>query len=312
MPRGHGNSGSSFEFKHGTEKKNLKYTNTNYHITKKLWCLLFLHDLFSKKMEFLFGSRKTPEQMLKQNQRALNRAMRELDRERSKLEQQEKKIIADIKKMAKQGQMVRQTMRPVLLCKLWRLKSARIVMIFFSPTAGRSQDHGQGSGPHPALRQEVHHDESQHPGSQSEDTDAQVQQQHGTGHERCHQSHGHHEQTGLSDSCRPIRKQTGRNLFMGLSPCRLASAQLKLPQIQKIMMEFEKQSEIMDMKEEMMNDAIDDAMGDEDDEDERWGRGNASFQSCHLSQQKTLLKTSNSCHVNILYTVNSLVLQYFL
>uniref|UniRef100_A0A3B3BBM8 Charged multivesicular body protein 2A n=2 Tax=Atherinomorphae TaxID=1489913 RepID=A0A3B3BBM8_ORYME len=99
-------------------------------------------------MEFLFGKRKTPEEMLRQNQRALNRAMRELDRERMKLEQQEKKIIADIKKMAKQGQM------------------------------------------------------------------------------------------------------------------------LKLPQIQKIMMEFEKQSELMDMKEEMMNDAIDDAMGDEDDEEE--------------------------------------------
>ena len=46
--------------------------------------------------------------------------------------------------------------------------------------------------------------------------------------------------------------------------------QMKLPQIQKIMMEFEKQSEIMDMKEEMMNDAIDDAMGDEDDEEERY------------------------------------------
>lgn len=45
--------------------------------------------------------------------------------------------------------------------------------------------------------------------------------------------------------------------------------QLKLPQIQKIMMEFERQSEIMDMKEDMMNDAIDDAMGDEDDEEER-------------------------------------------
>ncbi|KAA8581234.1 hypothetical protein FQN60_002815 [Etheostoma spectabile] len=56
-------------------------------------------------MDFLFGKRKTPEEMLKQNQRALNRAMRELDRERMKLEQQEKKIIADIKKMAKQGQM---------------------------------------------------------------------------------------------------------------------------------------------------------------------------------------------------------------
>ena len=34
---------------------------------------------------------------------------RDLDRERSKLEQQEKKVIADIKKMAKAGQMVCQS-----------------------------------------------------------------------------------------------------------------------------------------------------------------------------------------------------------
>ena len=54
-------------------------------------------------------------------------------------------------------------------------------------------------------------------------------------------------------------------------------AQMKLPQIQKIMMEFEKQSEIMDMKEEMMNDAIDDAMGDEDDEEERYVRYKTHF-----------------------------------
>merc|ERR1719264_1354717 len=39
-----------------------------------------------------------------------------------------------------------------------------------------------------------------------------------------------------------------------------------LLEIQKIMMEFEKQSEIMDMKEEMMSDTIDDALGDEEDE----------------------------------------------
>merc|ERR1711893_284456 len=43
---------------------------------------------------------------------------------------------------------------------------------------------------------------------------------------------------------------------------------MKLPQIQKIMQEFEKQSEMMNMKEEMMNDVMDDAMGDEDDEEE--------------------------------------------
>merc|ERR1719367_1889435 len=36
---------------------------------------------------------------------------------------------------------------------------------------------------------------------------------------------------------------------------------MKLPEIQKLMMEFEKQSE-------MMEDAIDDVMGDEDDEEE--------------------------------------------
>ena len=37
---------------------------------------------------------------------------------------------------------------------------------------------------------------------------------------------------------------------------------MNLPQIQKIMMEFEKQSEIMDMKEEVMNDAIDEVIGE--------------------------------------------------
>lgn len=82
-------------------------------------------------MEFLFGKRLTPEEMLRRNQRSLNKgrslinqnyteyklnicvflivilsAIRDLDRERMKMEQQEKKIIADIKKMAKDNQMV--------------------------------------------------------------------------------------------------------------------------------------------------------------------------------------------------------------
>merc|ERR1711970_896503 len=56
-------------------------------------------------LEWLFGRKMTPDEMLRQNQRALNKAIRDLDRERSKMEAQEKKIIADIKKMAKQGQM---------------------------------------------------------------------------------------------------------------------------------------------------------------------------------------------------------------
>merc|ERR1719271_1645139 len=43
---------------------------------------------------------------------------------------------------------------------------------------------------------------------------------------------------------------------------------MNLPQIQKIMMEFEKQNEVMGMKEEMMEDAMDDAFADDEDEDE--------------------------------------------
>lgn len=43
---------------------------------------------------------------------------------------------------------------------------------------------------------------------------------------------------------------------------------MNLPQIQKILQEFEKQSEIMGMKEEMINEAMDDAMEDEGDEEE--------------------------------------------
>merc|ERR1719323_484571 len=54
----------------------------------------------------------------------------------------------------------------------------------------------------------------------------------------------------------------------GVTKAMMMMKQMKLPEIQKIMQEFEKQSEIMDMKEEMMNDVMDDAMGDEDDEEE--------------------------------------------
>uniref|UniRef100_A0A1I8IJL8 Charged multivesicular body protein 2a n=1 Tax=Macrostomum lignano TaxID=282301 RepID=A0A1I8IJL8_9PLAT len=43
---------------------------------------------------------------------------------------------------------------------------------------------------------------------------------------------------------------------------------MNLPQLQQIMAQFEKESEIMDMKEEMMSDAIDDAIGGDEDEEE--------------------------------------------
>ncbi|XP_045196384.1 charged multivesicular body protein 2a-like [Mercenaria mercenaria] len=159
-------------------------------------------------LEFLFGKKKTPEEMLRQNQRALNKAMRDLDRERAKMEQQEKKVINDIKKMAKQGQMdavkimAKDLVRTRRYVKKFILMRANIQAVSLKIQTLRSNN---------AMAQAM---------------------------------------KGVTRAMSTMNRQ------------------LKLPQIQKIMMEFEKQSEIMDMKEEMMNDAIDDAMGDEDDEEE--------------------------------------------
>ncbi|CAI0387438.1 unnamed protein product [Linum tenue] len=56
-------------------------------------------------MSFIFGKRKTPAELLRENKRMLDKSIREIERERQGLQTQEKKLIAEIKKNAKQGQM---------------------------------------------------------------------------------------------------------------------------------------------------------------------------------------------------------------
>ncbi len=68
-------------------------------------------------IESLFGRSKTPAERLREHQRTLQKAQRELDRERTKLEQQEKKITMDIKKSAKDGQMVRARLVRLPACR---------------------------------------------------------------------------------------------------------------------------------------------------------------------------------------------------
>nr|ACO15521.1 Charged multivesicular body protein 2a [Caligus clemensi] len=159
-------------------------------------------------MEWLFGRKMTPDEMLRKNQRALTKAMRELDRERSKMEQQEKKIIADIKKMAKAGQM-----DAVRIMAKDLVRTRRYVKKFMLMRANTQ-----------AVSLKIQTLKSQN---------------------------------SMAEAMKGVT-QAMQNM----------NRQMKLPQIQKIMQEFEKQSEIMDMKEEMMSDCIDDAMGDEEDEDE--------------------------------------------
>lgn len=53
----------------------------------------------------VFGSKKPLKEIVRDNQRLVNKATRELEREINNLERSKKKLEADIKKMAKQGQM---------------------------------------------------------------------------------------------------------------------------------------------------------------------------------------------------------------
>lgn len=57
-------------------------------------------------------------ELLRENKRMLDKAIRELDRERMGLQNQEKKIVGEIKKMAKQGQMVSDLQRAAILSQL--------------------------------------------------------------------------------------------------------------------------------------------------------------------------------------------------
>jgi len=159
-------------------------------------------------MDWLFGKKMSPDEMLRKNQRALTKAMRDLDRERSKMEQQEKKIIADIKKMAKLGQMdavkvmAKDLVRTRRYVKKFIMMKANIQAVSLKITTLKSQN-------------------------------------------------------AMANAMKGVTKaMTNMN------------RQLKLPQIQQIMQEFEKQTEMMNMKEEIMNDVMDDAMEGEDDEDE--------------------------------------------
>jgi len=60
-------------------------------------------------MGFLDNFRqKTPQEVVRENKRLLDRSIRELDRERLTVENQIKKTMAEIKKMAKAGQEVQK------------------------------------------------------------------------------------------------------------------------------------------------------------------------------------------------------------
>lgn len=110
----------------------------------------------------------TPAERLRQHQRALAKAQRELDRERTKLEQQEKKLVADIKRSAKAGQLVRIRYVPRML--------AHVII------AECVQSDGQGPCPHETIHAEVLPNAHAAAGRRSADTDLEEQPANGGGH----------------------------------------------------------------------------------------------------------------------------------
>jgi charged multivesicular body protein 2A len=72
---------------------------------------------------------------------------------------------------------------------------------------------------------------------------------------------------------------------------------LNLPQIQQIMNELERESATMDMKEEMMSDAVDDVMNDEleDEEGHKILRQVLDEIGVGISQQVRLIALVMSC-----------------
>ncbi|VDM00956.1 unnamed protein product [Schistocephalus solidus] len=156
-------------------------------------------------MKALFGKKKTPQEQLRENQRALNRVIRELDREKQRLDNEQTKVINEIKKLAKQGQndavkiMAKNLVRTRTYSKKIMMTRANIQAVSLNMQTLKS-------------------------------TAAMVD----------------------------AMKQTTRTLVR-------MNKQMNLPELQKILMEFEKQSQMMEMKEEMISDAMDDVFEEEAD-----------------------------------------------
>jgi len=159
-------------------------------------------------MEWLFGKRKSPQEVLKQNRQALRKAERELNRENNRLGVREQQMVEDIKKSAKAGQMdhVRVMAKALVQTRNQRKKlmagCTNIQSIGIKLQSLASQD---------------------------------------------------------------TMAQTMRNVVGVMASM---NRQLDLPQIQKIMSDFEHESEIMGMKEEIMNNAIDEVIGEQGEDEE--------------------------------------------
>jgi len=160
-----------------------------------------------ENLKNLFKS-KTPDQMMREYKRTLDRTIRELDRERTKLQAQDKKLVADMKKMARQNQM-----EAVRIMARDLVRTRKYINQFYQMKA---------------------------------------------------------EMQAVSLRLQTMKStQTMTNCMKGCTKAMMGmNRQMNLPAMRRVMMEFEKQSEVMEMKQELMNDTIDEVMDDGNEETE--------------------------------------------
>jgi len=152
----------------------------------------------SAVLEFFTG--KSPERMMREYKRTLDRTIRDLERERVRMQAQEKKTIAEMRKLARQNQM-----DAVKIMARDLVRTRRYITKFYEMKA---------------------------------------------------------EMQAVSLRLQTMKStQTMTQCMKGVTKAMIGmNQQLNLPAMQRIMMEFEKQNEIMEMKQELVNDTIDDVM----------------------------------------------------
>lgn len=187
-------------------------------------------------VEWAFGKRMTPQERLRKHQRALEKTQRELDRERVKLENQEKKLVQDIKKSAKNGQMGACKIQAKDLVRTRRyyvrsLKSCLFPWFLWTKLA----DIWDFFSPR-------YIDKFYSMRTQLQAISLRIQT--------------------VRSNEQMMQSMKGATSLLGSM-----NRQMNLPALQRIAMEFEKENDVMDQRQEMMDDAIDDVTGLEDEEE---------------------------------------------
>lgn len=157
-------------------------------------------------MTAIFKKQISSQELLRKNQAAVNKVLRELEREKIKMQQQENKIIAEIKKMAKEGQM----------------ESVRILAKDLVRTRNYEKKFNVMKANFRAISMKL-----------------------------------------LTFRSYSSMMEAMNNIVTSL---RMLNKHFQLPQIQKILQEFEIQNDISSLKESTINERLDDVFMDDDDD----------------------------------------------